>query len=370
MNKECRGVYPAVLGRLLGAGYHVSLFAIDGATAYDSWLPPACSSITDRGDAQDMDNCLTVLHNTTFRNQFTRWQTQHVYEKTRSILEFNPQIAVIQLGTNDAVHDLVEQFGEAAAFGMAQTRQRNALVRLALVVNAPLVILLEPPKVATEAPVGRCALGMPVDYMRKSIMNPHPLTAACGRSCPGYHTCRYNPRAQYCWRMSTCTDCGTPPRINTSDDKMALYQHRWCKRTDLLRRVRAGVRDAAMELEYRSAADHSFLKQERPSQCSGRHAIHAGPSPVPAAWNVYFADPIHLRPIATAMIACHVHKLLTRKCPEHAGATVPSGEPFCQLVMENATNTIAAGVARLPPRLKSELALAEWRLFGLSRPGF
>ena len=54
----------------------------------------------------------------------------------------------------------------------------------------------------------------------------------------------------------------------------------------------------------------------------------------------------------------------------HAGATVPSGEPFCQLVMENATNTIAAGVARLPPRLKSELALAEWRLFGLSRPGF
>ena len=170
--------------------------------------------------------------------------------------------------------------------------------------------------------------------------------------------------------MSTCTDCGTPPRINTSDDKMALYQHRWCKRTDLLRRVRAGVRDAAMELEYRSAAGHSWPKQERPSQCSSRHAIHAGPSPVPAAWNVYFADPIHLRPIATAMIACHVHKLLTRKCPEHAGATVPSGEPFCQLVMENATNTIAAGVARLPPRLKSELALAEWRLFGVLRPGF
>ena len=360
MNKECRGIYPAILARLLGAGYHVSSFAIDGGTAYDSWLPPVCASITDRDDAQDMDDCLAVLHNTTVRRE-------HVYQKTRSILDFDPQIAVIQLGTNDASHDLVEQFGEAAALGVAQTRHRDALVRLALVVNAPLVILLEPPKVATEAPIDRCNLGIP------EFMNPHPLTAACGRSCPGYHTCRYNPRAQYCWRMNTCVDCGTPPRINTSDDKMALHQHKSCKRTDLLRSVRAGVRDAAMELEYRVAdrrLNHRRPDHTWPSQCSGRHAIHAGPSPVPAAWSIYFADPIHIRPVGTAMIACHVHKMLTLKCPEHAGAIVPSGESFCQLVMDNATNTIAAGVPRIPWSLSSKLGLAEKRLFGLLRPGF
>ena len=136
MNLQCRGVYPAILGRLLGAGYHVSSFSIDGGTAYDSWLPPVCASITDRDDAQDMDDCLAVLHNTTVHRV-------HVYAKTRAILGFNPQIAVIQLGTNDASHRLVEQVGEAAALGIAQTRHRDALVRLALVVNAPLVILLE-----------------------------------------------------------------------------------------------------------------------------------------------------------------------------------------------------------------------------------
>ena len=361
MNLQCRGVYPAILGRLLGAGYHVSSFGIDGGRAYDSWLPPVCASITDRDDAQDMDDCLAVLHNTTVRT----WgvHREHLYNKTRGILEFNPQIAVIQLGTNDASHGLVEQVGEAAALRIAQTRHRDALVRLALVVNAPLVILLEPPKVATEAPVNRCNLGIP------AYMNPHRLTAACGRSCPGYHSCRYNPRAQYCWRMNTCVDCGTPPRINTSDDKMALDQHNNCLRTDLLRSIRAGVRDAAMELDHR-AADHSRPNQRRPSQCSGRHAIHAGPSPVPAAWSLYFADPIHIQPLGTAMIACHVRKMLTLKCPEHAGAIVPSGEPFCQLVMVNATNTIAAGVPRIPWSLSSKLGLAEKRLFGLLRPGF
>ena len=366
MNRECRGVYPAVLGRLLGAGYHVSLFAIDGGTAHDSWLPPVCASITDRDDAQDMDDCLAVLHNTTVhRNR----RLEHVYQKTRSIIEFNPQIAVIQLGTNDASHYLVEQVGEAAALGIAQTRHRDALVRLALVVNAPLVILLEPPRVATEAPVGRCNFGFESVKMGMEVMNPHPITAACGRSCPGYHTCRYNPRAQYCWRMNTCVDCGPPPRINTSDDKMALHQYKGCLRTDLLHSIRAGVRDAAMELEHRGA-DHSWPNQRGPSQCSGRRAIHAGRAPVPAAWTVYYADPIHIRPVGTAMIACHVHKMLTRMCPEHAGAIVPSGEPFCQLVMDNATKTITAGAAFIPWGLRAELALAERRLFGLLRPGF
>ena len=173
MNRQCRGVYPAILGKLLGAEYHVSSFAIDGATAYDSWLPPICVSITDRVDAQAMDDCLAVLDNTTEKSG-RHGHSNYVYGMTRSIIAFDPEIALIQLGTNDASHNLVEQFGEAA-FGIAQTRHRDALVRLALVVNAPLVVLLEPPKLATEAPVWRCNLGIP-DHM-----NVHPLTAACGR---------------------------------------------------------------------------------------------------------------------------------------------------------------------------------------------
>ena len=78
-------------------------------------------------------------------------------------------------------------------------------------------------------------------------------------------------------------------------------------------------------------------------------------------------DPIHILPIGSAMIACHVHKVLTQNCPEHAGATAPFGKHFCQLVVHDAMKSIAAGALRLETHLTTALALAERRLFDVRR---
>ena len=395
MNKPCRGIYPAILSRLLGPGHEVKTFAIDGGSAHGSWLPGACENWQPVGDramgraeasleprqaalfrvsnpqSRARATCMAALQNVSKENAARPKRHTHHFGNTFDILAFKPDIAVVQLGTNDARHALAVQFGEAGAKLVAQTRTRDSLLRLVRVVNASLTILLEPPKVATEAPVGLCltAIPKPVNILGFPInTNVHAAAAAlrqastppgCGRFCPGSYTCRYNPAAKYCWRMNTCVHgCGEPPGVNTSDDKQAKYSSQACMRVDLLQRVRAGVRDAAAALEVPEAARRSGAR------CGGRRAIHAGQAPMPAAWGVFFEDPVHPSPVGTATFACHVHRTLVATCPEHAGGGDPYGRHFCAVV-DNATAAIAES-GRSSPRARFDLHWAEQALFNES----
>lgn len=355
-NKACRGNYPAVLRQMLGARYDLKSFGHDGGVLHTHYIPRGCVPLGLNENDETTRSCQDALRNST-RSHFTL---------IHQVVAFAPHVAFIQLGTNDAKHFHMLD-AESESFGLlaARLRTHQALVGLARVVGAPLTVLLEPPPVVVEAPVGRCHNYQPA-FISGGGPYVHRPNPACGSMCPGVHECRYHPRAPYCWRLRGCVDCGTPPVINTSDDKLGLNANQACIRVDMLQHVRAGVRDAAETLNAPTAASHGAITRTHLERlCGSRVAIAAGPAPMTATWGLFF-DSVHLSPWGMAMIACHAHRTLAQSCEAHRSDCGERCDTFCGLVTQNLSAALASGRRLRGDALLEALYAAEQRLFNAS----
>ena len=168
----CRGNYPMVLGSLLGPRYDVRNFGVIGWPACGR-LPSACIEsggtsstnatlpLSSAADGTALAVCVKAFGET---------------QLLRSALEFKPHVAVLMLGTNDAMGTNWDRCG------LDGFERSFALVLrvLFLSANSPFILVLEPPPVLGEI---------------------HPD----GVGCMATRLCRFQPKT--CHKAAECTSC-------------------------------------------------------------------------------------------------------------------------------------------------------------------
>ena len=317
---QCRGTYPAVLQILLRESLrdaHVVNFGIKGDSLFPVVQQPGCEETRRPSHSAN----LTAMVSSS--QACLRAVASHPL--LSKAVAFQPHVAIVMLGTNDAraysAHTTCHRDASIAA-----DTARGALIHVVRtlwhIANASLVMLLTPPPLISEAPA-QC--GEQWAHRSRSQSVRADGTVFDGRqqvpSSPSAHEadstpCRcvalyqYQPPPNnYSQRtLGECSTCDGDPIIGGGSaagrrsQPLHLKPKAWdgCIRVDVLQHVRRG---------YSAAADTLHASGEL-NWCAGHGLLLVTP-PMRADSRFFHGDSVvHTSPLAAAATACHVHQSL------------------------------------------------------------
>ena len=234
-NSVCRGNYPRILQGLLGAEFLVRNFGATGRAAVD-FVPQVCvhplinESVIDGTPLQHVISELVEqrkLQNEPACDAALR-QTKHF----KDIVAFQPHVAVLLLGTNDAIHTTWKRVGK---IGYAQSMASIIFGLWKTTSAGPSVLVLEPPL----------------------TMSDNPFKPFSGPNCMRMHNCRYHPTYP-CWTVAECITCSDRDKLDSDDNDrhgpghpFQAMAHKGCVRLDGLRALRATLKALFVEIHRR-----------------------------------------------------------------------------------------------------------------------
>lgn len=293
---SCRGNYPRILQGLVGAEAIVKNFGLTGRAAADL-MPQACHPGADGSANATLDTIMREHHHEhRLRNSPT---CESELLRTRPFVElaaFEPNIVVLQLGTNDAIHSKFSDraLSTSGTLGFAHSLTRVIFGLWQLTARAPpRVLYLEPPPTMSDNIYAPPRSGSP--------------------SCVRMHNCRYHPSLS-CWSIAECITCSADDRLDSDRSikhPTQFYQphaENVCVRHDALQTIRRASAQITASLSQ-PAHKHADARARCVSNSTRPEVRFITTSALQPSWR-YFSGPYHLSPVGSAYLACTVHNAL------------------------------------------------------------
>ena len=301
----CRGNFPLDLQALLGSAYRVKNFGIPGIAACanlpteclepEAFAPPSPSKsqpphipLPQSSPPPPLADLRLPLHLSNASEEALNKCSIALRHQRHGLLSqalnFNPQVVIMMVGTNDASRINVDKCGSAEGVRRAILLLLKTIWQLPS--KPPLVFLLSPPPVLGEF---------------------------SSKGCVAMHTCRVSPFHK-CSQIMECVTCRRGDKGITDGTCVTM--------ADLLP-IRETIDAIGHELSIANVrSHHRTSSRQTVTVDSTPTASRCNDAPlqfmsvigeVPSSSDL-LAGPIHLNARANALIACALHERLTGRC--------------------------------------------------------